>query len=135
MTVKKLGECKFFGSRISSIGKSVNLVAIHSSQTNLSPEVMEYWYGQAVEWIKNLGVVPQSFSTYGVTGFEEARKYSFLSADKKIKSRGFGDIESLNLSASPISKSIFESNPNVKIGITNAQVIWGGESSVLGLVE
>ena len=110
--------------QLAGLGSKVNYVAVHSHQPNLPPELIEQLYGQAIQWMNTLGAHPKSFASYRISGFQEAKKYSFSGADKKLKKRGFQNIGGISLSAAPPVKAICEVDPHVDFSLTNSGVDW-----------
>ena len=115
--------------QLAGLGSKVNLVAVHSCQS-LPPELIEQLYDQAVQWMNTLGVHPKTFSSFGVSGFQEAKGYPFAGADKKLRKRGFKNIASLGLSAAPPVRAICEVDPRVEFDLINSQVDWSITSIV-----
>ncbi len=130
MTSSFLSNLSAVTKQFIGIRNTVNVFAVHSQQNNLSPKFIELWYEEAIKWIKSFGASPQSFSAFGISGFQEAKGYSFTCADKKLRKRGFRDIEAIYIYSSPPVKEIFQFDHHIECSIINSSINYGFSSMV-----
>lgn len=104
--------------------ENICVAAAHSRLNHLPIELIIKWLDLAIAWIREEGFEPSSFSTYGVSGYHDAKTYPFSDSLRvRLEKLDSGSIKHIGIyggKAEDVSVSL--TNAHVQHAIT--RIVW-----------